>query len=193
MAGVRKLTYRDVMCWDSYLPEVLWAYRAMPGPTGMLPFYLTQGYNMRTKLDILLDPNPVYTGDKVHSQFFQNCRTLWQMAHGLILKYIKECEYNNSDEPDIFKVGDLVSKKIHVRDKLTMKWSPPQYRAISLPSKCTLVLECIHTGKHLKILVKHAKKCDPDAMWLITDTTTSSTANAEANSVGRCRGCMDTH
>ena len=26
MAGVRKLTYRDVMCWDTYLPKVLWAY-----------------------------------------------------------------------------------------------------------------------------------------------------------------------
>ena len=26
---------------------------------------------MRMKLDILLDPNPVYTGDKVHFQFFQ--------------------------------------------------------------------------------------------------------------------------
>ena len=47
------------------------------------------------------------------------------MAHGLILKYRKECEYNDSDEPDIFKVGDLVSIRIHVRDKLTMKWSPP--------------------------------------------------------------------
>ena len=41
MAGVRKLTYQDVMCWDSYLPEVLWAYRAMPGHTGLSPFYLT--------------------------------------------------------------------------------------------------------------------------------------------------------
>ena len=80
---------------------------------------------MRTKLDILLDLNPVYTGDEVHFQFFQNCRTLWQMAHALILKYRKECECNNSDEPNIFKVGDLVSIRIHVRDKLTMKWSPP--------------------------------------------------------------------
>ena len=26
MASVRKLTYRDMMCWDTYLPEVLWAY-----------------------------------------------------------------------------------------------------------------------------------------------------------------------
>ena len=92
MAGVRKLTYRDMMCWDSYLPEVLWAYRAMLGPTGLLPFYLTQGYDMSTKLHILLDPNPVYMGDKVHFQVFQNCRTLWQMAHGLLLKYRKECE-----------------------------------------------------------------------------------------------------
>ena len=120
--GWSKETYQDVMCWGSYLPEVLWAYRAMPGPTGLLPFYLTRGYDMTTKLDILLDPNPVYTGDEVHFQFFQNCRT--QMACGLILKYRKECEYNNSDEPDIFKVGDLVSIRIHVRDKLTMKWSP---------------------------------------------------------------------
>ena len=80
---------------------------------------------MRTKLDILLDPSPVYTGDEVHFQFFQNCRTLWQMARGLILKYRKESKYNASDEPDIFKVGDLVSVKIHVRDKLVMKWSPP--------------------------------------------------------------------
>ena len=81
---------------------------------------------MRMKLDILLDPTPVYTGDEVHLQFFQNCRTLWQMSHGLILKYRKECEYDASDEPDIFKVGDLVSIRIHVRDKLTMKWySPP--------------------------------------------------------------------
>ena len=79
---------------------------------------------MRMKLDILLDLNPVYTGDDVHLQFFQNCRTLWQMAHRLILKYRKECEYDASDEPDIFKVGDLVSIKIHVRDKLTMRWSP---------------------------------------------------------------------
>ena len=46
MADVRKLTYWDVMCWDLYLPEVLWAYRAMPGPTGLSPFYLTQGYDM---------------------------------------------------------------------------------------------------------------------------------------------------
>ena len=80
MAGVRKLTYRDVMCWDMYLPKVLWAYQAMPGPMGLLPFYLTRGYDMRTKLDILLDPSPVYMGDDVHLQFFQNCRTLWQMA-----------------------------------------------------------------------------------------------------------------
>ena len=80
---------------------------------------------MRMKLDILLDPNPVYMGNDVHLQFFQNCRTLWQMAHRLILKYRKECEYDASDEPDIFKVGDLVSIKIHVRDKLTMRWSPP--------------------------------------------------------------------
>ena len=43
-----------------------------------------KGYDMRMKLDILIDLNPVYTGDKVHLQFFQNCRTLWQMAHGLI-------------------------------------------------------------------------------------------------------------
>ena len=125
MAGVRKLTYRDVMSWDVYLPEVLWAYRVMPGPTGLSPFYLTRGYDMRTKLDILLDPSPIYTGDEVHFQFFQNCRTLWQMARGLILKYRKESKYNASDEPDIFKVGDLVSVKIHVRDKLVMKWSPP--------------------------------------------------------------------
>ena len=134
---------------------------------------------MRMKLDILLDLTPVYTGDEVHLQFFQNCRTLWQMAHGLILKYRKECKYNASDEPDIFKVGDLVSIKIHMRDKLTMKWSRPCYRVISLPSKCTLILECIHTGKHLKISVKHAKKCDPDALWLVPDTTTSSTAMLE--------------
>ena len=80
MAGVRKLTYRDVMSWDAYLPEVLWAYQAMPGPTGLSPFYLTRGYDMRTKIDILLDPSPVYAGDEVHFQFFQNCRTLWQMA-----------------------------------------------------------------------------------------------------------------
>ena len=72
-----------------------------------------------------------------------------------------------------------MSIKIHVRDKLTMKWSPPCYRVISLPSKCTLILECIHTGKHLKISVKHVKKCDPDALWLIPDTTTSSTAMLE--------------
>ena len=179
MAGVRKLTYWDVMCWDSYLPEVLWTYRAMPGPTGLSLFYLTQGYDMRTKLDILLDPSPVYTGGEVHFQFFQNCKTLWQMAYGLILKYRKECEYNDSYEPDIFKVSDLVCIKIHVRDKLTMKWSPPRYRIISLPSKHTLVLECIHTGKHLKISVKHAKKCDPDAMWLIPYSTTSSTSDAK--------------
>ena len=179
MAGVRKLAYRDVMSWDVYLPEVLWAYRVMPGPTGLSPFYLTRGYDMRMKLDILLDPSPVYTGDEVHFQFFQNCRTLWQMARGLILKYRKESEYNASDEPDIFKVGDLVSVKIHVRDKLVMKWSPPQYRVISLPSKCTLILECIHTGKHLKISVKHAKKCDPDALWLIPDTNTSSATHEE--------------
>ena len=134
---------------------------------------------MRMKLDILLDPTPVYTGDEVHLQFFQNCRTLWQMVCGLILKYRKECEYNASDEPDIFKVGDLVSIKIHVRDRLTMKWLPPHYRVISLPSKHTLILECIHTGKHLKISVKHAKKCNPDALWLIPDTTTSSTATLE--------------
>ena len=125
MAGVRKLTYRDVMCWDTYLPKVLWAYQAMPGPMGLSPFYLTRGYDIRMKLDILLDLTPVYTGDEVHLQFFQNCRTLWQMAHGLILKYRKECKYDASDEPDIFKVGDLVSIKIHVRDKLTMRWSPP--------------------------------------------------------------------
>ena len=80
---------------------------------------------MQTKLDILLDPIPVYTGDEVHFQFFQNCRTLWQMAHGLILKYRKECEYNDSEEPDIFKVSDLVCINIHMRDKLTMKWCPP--------------------------------------------------------------------
>ena len=80
MAGVRKLAYRDVMSWDVYLPEVLWAYQVMPGPTGLSPFYLTRGYDMRTKLDILLDLSPVYTGDEVHFQFFQNCRTLWQMA-----------------------------------------------------------------------------------------------------------------
>ena len=66
-----------------------------------------------------------------------------------------------------------------MRDRLTMKWSPSQYRVISLPSKCTLVLECIHTGKHLKISVKHTKKCDPDAMWLIPDSTTSSTSDAK--------------
>ena len=167
------------MHWDTYLPEVLWAYQAMPGPMGLSPFYLTRGYDMRMKLDILLDPTPVYTGDEVHLQFFQNCRTLWQMAHGLILKYRKECKYNASDEADIFKVGDLVSIKIYVRDKLTMKWSPPCYRVISLPSKCTLILECIHTGKHLKISVKHVKKCDLDALWLIPDTTTSSTAMLE--------------
>ena len=47
------------------------------------------------------------------------------MAQGLILKYRKESEYNALDEPDIFKVGDLVSVKIHVRDKLAMKWFPP--------------------------------------------------------------------
>ena len=134
---------------------------------------------MRTKLDILLDLTPFYTGDEVHLQFFQNCRTLWQMAHGLILKYRKECKYDASDEPDIFKVGDLVSIKIHMRDKLTVKWSPPHYRVISLPRKCTLILECIHTGKHLTISVKHAKKCDLDALWLIPDTTTSSTAMLE--------------
>ena len=127
MAGVRKLAYHDVMCWDMYLPEVLWAYWAMPGPMGLSPFYLTRGYDMRMKLDILLDPRPVYTGDEVHFQFFQNCRTLWQMTQGLILKYRKESKYNASDEPNIFKVGDLVSVKIHVRDKLVMKWSPPQY------------------------------------------------------------------
>ena len=80
MVGVRKLTYHDVMCWDMYLPEVLWAFWAMPGPMGLSPFYLTRGYDMRTKLDILLDLSPVYTGDEVHFQFFQNCRTLWQMA-----------------------------------------------------------------------------------------------------------------
>ena len=68
---------------------------------------------MRMKLDILLDLSPVYTGDEVHFQFFQNCRTLWPMACGLILKYQKECEYNDSDEPNIFKVGDLVSIRIH--------------------------------------------------------------------------------
>ena len=64
------------------------------------------------KLDILLDPSPVYTGDEVHFQFFQNCRTLWQMAHGLLLKYRKECEYNDSDEPNIFKVGEVVPSLI---------------------------------------------------------------------------------
>ena len=79
---------------------------------------------MRMKLDIL-DLSPVYTGDEVHFQFFQNCRTLWQMAHGLLLKYRRECEYNDSDEANTFKVGDLVSIRIHVRDKLIMKWSPP--------------------------------------------------------------------
>ena len=76
---------------------------------------------MRMKLDILLDLNPVYMGDDVHLQFFQNCRTLWQMAQGLILKYRKECEYDASDEPDIFKVGNLVLIKINIRDKLTMR------------------------------------------------------------------------
>ena len=150
----------------------------MPGPTGLSLLYLTQGYDMLTKLDILLDPSPVYTGDEVHFQFFQYCGTLWQMAHGLILKYRKECEYNDSDEPNIFKVGDFVCIKIHVRDKLTMKWSLPQYRVISLPSKHTMVLECIHTSKHLKISVKHTKKCDPDAMWLIPNSTTSPTLDA---------------
>ena len=80
---------------------------------------------MRTKLDILLNLTPVYMGDEVHLQFFQNCRTLWQIAHRLILKYRKECKYDASDEPDIFKVGDLVSIKIHVGDKLSMRWSPP--------------------------------------------------------------------
>ena len=114
------------------------------------------------------------------------------MAHGLILKYRKECEYNSSDEPDIFKGGDLVSIRIHVRDKLIMKWSPPQYWVISLPSKHTLVLECIHTRRHLRISVKHAKKCDPDAVWLIPDSITSPTDNAGVNNVGRCRGCMST-
>ena len=34
---------------------------------GLSPFYLTRGYDMRTKLDILLDPSPVYTGDEVLS------------------------------------------------------------------------------------------------------------------------------
>ena len=101
------------------------------------------------------------------------------MARGLILKYQKESEYNASDEPDIFKVGDLVLVKIHVRDKLVMKWSPPQYRVVSLPSQRTLILECIHTGKHLKISVKHAKKCDPDALWLVPDTNTSSSTHEE--------------
>ena len=43
MAGVRKLTYCDVMCWDMYLPEVLWAYRAMPGPNGIVSFLPYQG------------------------------------------------------------------------------------------------------------------------------------------------------
>ena len=66
-----------------------------------------------------------------------------------------------------------------MRDKLTMKWSPPHYRVTSLLSKHTLILECIHTGKHLKISVKQAKKCDLDALWLIPDTTTSSTAMLE--------------
>ena len=81
MAGVRKLTYCDVMCWDVYLPEVLWAYQAMPGPTGLSPFYLTRGYDMRMKLDILLDLSPLYTGEEVHFQFFQNCRNT--LAGGL--------------------------------------------------------------------------------------------------------------
>ena len=36
---------------------------------------------------------------------------------------------------DIFKVGDLVLVKMHVRDKLVMKWSPPQYQVISLPKQ----------------------------------------------------------
>ena len=77
-----------------------------------------------------------------------------------------------------------------MRDKLIMKWSPPQYRVISLPSKHMLVLECIHTGKHLKISVKHVKKCDPDAMWLIPDSVASPTDNAGVTCVGGCRGCM---
>ena len=131
------------MCWDSYLPEVLWAYRAMPEPTKLSPFYLTRGYDMRMKFDILLDPTPVYTGDEVHFQFLQNCRMLWQMARGLILKYRKECEYNDSDEPDIFQVDNLVSIRIHVRDKLTMKWSPPQYRVISLKRFILMTCMCI--------------------------------------------------
>ena len=33
---------------------------------------------MRTKLDILLDLTHVYTGDEVHSQFFQNWNTYWK-------------------------------------------------------------------------------------------------------------------
>ena len=41
VAGVRKLPYQDIICWDSYLPEVLWAYRALPGLMGLTPFYLT--------------------------------------------------------------------------------------------------------------------------------------------------------
>ena len=37
------------------------------GPMGLSPFYLTREYDMRMKLNILLDPNPVYTGDEVHT------------------------------------------------------------------------------------------------------------------------------
>ena len=43
MAGIRKLAYCDVMCWDVYLPEVLWAYWVMPGHTGLSPFLPYQG------------------------------------------------------------------------------------------------------------------------------------------------------
>ena len=38
MAGVRKLAYHDVMCWDVYLPEVLWAYRGDARTHRVVPF-----------------------------------------------------------------------------------------------------------------------------------------------------------
>ena len=185
--SMRAYINKEQTNWPELLPGILMAFSWTPaGSSGISPFHMLFGLDMKLPLDLNLEPTANLGKDAQEciAQWFQNLQIAKETAQENIQKSQKEYKqyYDSKAKPHAFQPGDLVLlQEKNVKKGLSLKLMPkykgPYYITLKT-DKDTYKLRSVQDHKEHKSAVHHnrLKKYSPEEdeqFDILTDTGTN--------------------
>ena len=165
--------------WDDWLPWVLMSFRASPSEsTGISPFKMCRGYEMRLPLDVMVgQPRPHEGQYSCEVEYISWLRNTLRESHDIARRHLKvaaqrqKTTYDRKSKPTSFQVGDLVWRWYPpiAQGKLSKGWVGP-FQVSSKSSDVNLDIQRRPNGPIVKVHIDQLKKFHGDpAEWQGSD------------------------